>query len=132
MIRLVSLVALVLLAISPASAQDRGVLAIGVEAGRHAFSFSGEADAVNMCGTVDCEVVATFTACLGVGYSILQPNAGTQNVWTWMEAATRASASGGALNECEAAGGPACEVLNLSVTLLFPLARRDGERKTNA
>ena len=105
------------------------MLAIGVEAGRHAFSFSGEADAVNMCGTVDCEVVATFTACLGVGCS--SPTQG-QNVWTWMEAATRASASVGALNECEAAGGPACEVLNLSVTLLFPLARRDGERKTNA
>ena len=63
-----------------------------------------------MCGTVDCEVVATFTACLGVGCS--SPTQG-QNVWTWMEAATRASASVGALNEWEAACGPACEVLNV-------------------
>ena len=106
---LVSVVALVLVTTS-ASAQDRGVLAIGVEAGRHAFSFNGEADAVNMCGTVDCEVVATFTACLGVAYS--SPTQG-QNVWTWLEAPTEGDARVGALNECEAAGGPACEVLNV-------------------
>ena len=111
MIRLVSIIALGFLAVSPgASAQDRGVLAIGLEAGRHAFSFSGEADAVNMCGTVDCEVVATFTACLGVAYS--SPTQG-QNVWTWVEAATEEDARVGAMNECTAAGGPACEVLNV-------------------
>ena len=111
MIRLVSIVALGLLAISPgASAQDRAVLAIGLEAGRHAFSFTGEADAVNMCGTVDCEVVATFTACLGVAYS--SPTQG-QNVWTWVEAVTEEDARVGAMNECTAAGAPACEVLNV-------------------
>ena len=110
LLRLVSVVALVLVAVSSASAQDRGVLAIDVEAGRHAFSFSGEADAVNMCGTVDCDVVATFTACLGVAYS--SPTQG-QNVWTWLEAATEGDARVGTLNECEAAGGPACEVVNV-------------------
>ena len=111
MIRLVSIIALGFLAVSPgASAQDRGVLAIGLETGRHAFSFSGEADAVNMCGTVDCEVVATFTACLGVAYS--SPTQG-QNVWTWVEAATEEDARVGAMNGCTAAGGPACEVLNV-------------------
>ena len=53
----------------PAGAQDRGVLAIDEEAGRHAFSFDSEADALNMCGTTGCEVVATFSACLAVAYS---------------------------------------------------------------
>ena len=41
----------------PAGAQDRGVLAIDEEAGRHAFSFDSEADAVNICGTAGSEVV---------------------------------------------------------------------------
>ena len=50
MIHLAAVVVLVVLGASGASAQDRGVLAIGVESARHAFSFSGEDDAVNMCG----------------------------------------------------------------------------------
>ena len=39
----------------PAGAQDRGFVAIDEEAGRPAFSFDSEADAVNMCGTTGCE-----------------------------------------------------------------------------
>ena len=110
MARLTWILALVLLGISPAAAQEPGVLAVDAEAGRYAFSFRGEADALNMCGTTGCEVVATFSACLGLGYS--SPTQG-RNVWTWMEAATEGAARQGALDECERAGGPACEVLNV-------------------
>ena len=66
---LVPVVVLLVLGAPGASAQDHGVLAIGVESARHAVSLSGEADAVNMCGTSDCEVVATFSACLAVAHS---------------------------------------------------------------
>ncbi len=96
----------------PAGAQDRGVLAIDKEAGRHAFSFDSEADALNMCGTTGCEVVATFSACLAVAYSrvMIQQE---QFVWTWIEADTEGAARRGALDECERSGGAACEVLNV-------------------
>ena len=96
----------------PAGAQDRGVLAIDEEAGRYAFSFDSEVDAVNMCGTTGCEVVATFSACLAVAYSrvMIQQE---QSVWTWIEADTEGAARGGALDECERSGGAACEVLNV-------------------
>ena len=110
MVRLTHIIALVLLGVSPAAAQEPGVLAIDEEAGRYAFSFRGAADALNMCGTTGCEVVATFPACLGLGYS--SPTQGP-DVWTWMEASTEAAARQGALDECERAGGPACEVLNV-------------------
>ena len=110
MVRLTGVIAIVLLSISPAWAQEPGVLAIDEEAGRYAFSFRGEADALNMCGTTGCEVVATFSACLGLGYS--SPTQG-RNVWTWVEAATEGAARQGALDECQRAGGPACEVLNV-------------------
>ena len=63
-----------------------------------------------MCGTTGCEVVATFSACLGLGYS--SPTQG-RDVWTWMEAVTEGAARQGALDECERSGGPACEVLNV-------------------
>ena len=86
------------------------MLAIDAEAGRYAFSFDGESDALNMCGTTGCEVVATFSACLGLGYS--SPTQG-RDVWTWVEAVTEGAARQGALDECERAGGPACEVLNV-------------------
>ena len=109
MVRL-SVVVLVLLGAFPAWSQERGVLAVDAEAGRYAFSFDGEADALNMCGTTGCEVVATFSACLGLGYS--SPTQG-QDVWTWVEAATEGAARQGALDACERAGGPACEVLNV-------------------
>ena len=102
-------------------AQDRGVLAIGDESGRHAFSFRGEADAVNMCGTTDCKVVAIFEACLGVAYS--RPTlerAGNLRivgqgppVWMWAEAVEEGVARVAALEECQSAGGTACEVLNV-------------------
>ena len=82
------------------------MLAIDPEAGRYAFSFDGESDALNMCGTTGCEVVATFSACLGLGYS--SPTQG-RDVWTWVEAVTEGAARQGALDECERAGGPACE-----------------------
>ena len=96
----------------PAGAQDRGVLAIDEEAGRYAFSFDSEADALNMCGTVGCEVVATFSACLAVAYSqvMIQQE---QSVWTWIEADTEGTARREALDECERSGGAACEVLNV-------------------
>ena len=110
MARLTCILALVLLGVSPASAQEPGVLAIDAEAGRYAFSFHGEGDALNMCGTTGCEVVATFSACLGLGYS--SPTQG-RNVWTWVEAATEGAARQAAFDECEQAGGPACEVLNV-------------------
>ena len=110
MIRVTFVVVVVLLRVFQAAAQERGYLAIDEQGGRHAFSFRGQADAVNMCGTTACEVVASFASCLGVAQS--SPTQG-QDVWTWMEAATEADARVGALNECTAAGGPACEVLNV-------------------
>ena len=108
---LVPVVVLLVLGASGASAQDRGVLAIGVESARHAFSLSGEADAVNMCGTADCEVAATFSACLAVAHS--RTTARGEPVWTWMEARTEGDANRGAQDECEDAGGLACSVLNV-------------------
>ena len=96
----------------PAAAQDRGVLAIDDEAARYAFSLGSEADAVNMCGTTGCEVVATFSACLAVAYSSVMIQQ-EQSVWTWIEADTEGTARGGALDECERSGGAACEVLNV-------------------
>ena len=105
-------VVLVALMALPAGAQDRGVLAIDEEAGRHAFSFDSEADAVNMCGTTGCEVVATFSACLAVAYSRVMIEQ-EQFVWTWIEADTEGAARRGALDECERSGGAACEVLNV-------------------
>ena len=110
MVRLICVISLALLNVSPASAQEPGVLAIDAEAGRYAFSFRGEADALNMCGT---------TAARSWRRS---PRA-----WAWAtrarrrgetcgpgsEAATEGAARQGALDECERAGGPACEVLNV-------------------
>ena len=93
-----------------AAAQERGWLAIGLESARHAFSFSGSADAVNACGTSDCEVVETFTACLAVAY--WSETASGRPVWTWTEAATEGDANRGAQDECEAAGGLAWTVMN--------------------
>ena len=98
---LVPVVVLLVLGASGVSAQDRGVLAIGVESARHAFSLSGEADAVNMCGTADCEVVATFAACLAVAHS--RSTAQGEPVWTWMEARTEGATRIGARPAC----GPA-------------------------
>ena len=108
---LVPVAVLLVLGASGASAQDRGVLAIGVESARYAFSLSGEADAVNMCGTADCEVVATFSACLAVAHS--RTTARGEPVWTWTEASTEGDANRGAQDECEDAGGLACSVLNV-------------------
>ena len=105
------LVAFVALIAFPAGAQDRGVLAIDEEAGRYAFSFRSADDAVNMCGTANCEVVATFSACLAVAHSRLMVR-DDRSVWTWIEADTRGTAEREALDECERSGGAACEVLN--------------------
>ena len=107
----VIVVAIVVLDIASASAQDcdRGFLAIEVHDGRYAFSPNGEADVLSMSGTTDCEVVATFPACIGVGYSEPDANAqGTQGVWTWVEAATQRDARAAALEECERRAGTAC------------------------
>ena len=57
---------------------------------------------MNMCGTTGCEVVATFSACLGVAYS--SPTQGP-SVWTWTEADTEGMARRGAFDECQRAGG---------------------------
>ena len=105
-------VAVVALMAWPAGAQDRGVLAIDEEAGRYAFSFDSKADALNMCGTAGCKVVAAFSACLAVAYSrvMIQQE---QSVWTWIEADTEGAARREALDDCERAGGAACEVLNV-------------------
>ena len=110
MLHLVAVFTLAVLGASGASAQERGWLAIGLESARHAFSFSGSADAVNACGISDCEVVETFTACLAVAYS--SETASGRPVWTWIEAATEGDANRGAQDECEAAGGLACAVMN--------------------
>ena len=104
MLHLVCVVALVLLGVSAASAQDRGALAIDEAAGRYALSLDGEADAVNMCGTTGCKVVATFSSCLGVAHS--SPTQG-QAVWTWFEADTAVVARQEAFDECQRAGGRA-------------------------
>ena len=104
-------VVLVALMALPAGAQDRGVLAIDEEAGRYAFSFDSEADALNMCGTAGCEVVARFSACLAVAYSRVRTQQ-EQSVWTWIEADTEGAAGREALDDCERNGGAACEVLN--------------------
>ena len=110
MLHLVAVFVLSVLGAAGAAAQERGWLAIGLESARHAFSFSGSADAVNACGTSDCEVVETFTACLAVAYS--SETASGRPVWTWTEAATEGDANRGAQDECEAAGGLACTVMN--------------------
>ena len=100
------------------SAQDRGFLAIGAESARYAFSFRGEADAINMCGTTDCEVVAAFDACIGVAYSRPTLERGGNlrivgqgpSVWSWAEAAEEGAARVAAFENCQSAGGTACEV----------------------
>ena len=112
MLRLDMAVAVMVLVMAwPSGAQDRGVLAIDEETARYAFSFASEADALNMCGTTGCEVVATFSACLAVAHSrvMIQQE---QSVWTWNEADTEGAARRGALDECERAGGAVCAVLN--------------------
>ena len=96
----------------PVAAQERGVLAIDEETARYAFSLDSEADALNMCGTAGCEVVATFSACLAVAYSRVTTQQ-AQSVWTWIEADTEGAAQREALDECERAVGAACEVLNV-------------------
>ena len=122
MLHLVCVVALVLLGVSAASAQDRGALAIDEAAGRYALSLDGEADAVNMCGTTGCKVVATFSSCLGVAHS--SPTQG-QAVWTWFEADTAVVARQEAFDECQRAGGPACAGLNV-ICLTGPGRRERG------
>ena len=107
---LVAAAAVAILSVNYAVAQERGWLAIGLESARHAFSFSGSADAENACGMSDCEVVETFTACLAVAYS--SETASGRPVWTWIEATTEGDANRGAQDECEAAGGLACAVEN--------------------
>ena len=105
-----AIAAAALLGVHSAAAQERGWLAIGLESAQHAVSFSGSDDAVNMCGTTDCEVVATFAACLAVTHS--SETASGRPVWTWVKAATEADANVGAQEECEEAGGLACAVMN--------------------
>ena len=107
---------------SGVSAQDRGVLAIDMEKTRYAISLRGEADAVNMCGTIGCEVVATFSSCLGVAHS--SQSTRERPVWTWIEAQTAPDARGGALDECTEAGGLACA--EASVVCLAEAADRAG------
>ena len=106
----VALAAVAVLGANSAAAQERGWLAIGVDRAVHAFSFSSEADALNSCGYLDCEVVETFVACLAVAYS--RETASGRPVWTWTEAATAGDARQGARDECTAAGGLACAVEN--------------------
>ena len=99
---------LLLLNLSPAAAQERGgALALDERGERYALSLDGEADALSTCGTTECEIVAMFSACLGVAHS--SPSRG-QGVWAWAEAVARAEARRDALNQCRRAGGEACEV----------------------
>ena len=97
---------------SASAAQERGFLAIDADSGRYAFSAYGKADAVSLCGTTDCEVVASFTSCMAVARSILPQ--GGQDVWTWWEGASEAVAGQGALGECRSAGGPSCGAISAS------------------
>ena len=99
--------ALLLLNLSPAAAQERAALALDERGERYALSLDGEADALSTCGTTECEIVATFSACLGVAHS--RPAQG-QGVWAWAEAVARPEARRAALNQCRGAGGEACEV----------------------
>ena len=98
---------LLLLTLSPATAQERGALALDERGERYALSLDGEADALSTCGTTECEIVATFSACLGVAHS--SPTLG-EGVWAWAEALARPEARRDALNQCRGAGGEACEV----------------------
>ena len=100
---------LLLLNLSPVAPQDRGgALALAEHGDRYALSLDGEADALSTCGTTECEIVATFSACLGVAHS--SPTQG-QGMWAWAEALGRPEARRAALNQCRGAGGKACEVL---------------------
>ena len=125
---LYSVVALLVVSPSPASAQHQGALAIAADDARYAFSLRSEADAINTCGTTACEVVATFSACIGVAYSQRDV------VWSWAQAATRLEARRDALNECEGAGGTTCEGLGEicvdapAAELAFELDRADRRR----
>ena len=98
---------LLLLNLSPAAAQERGALALDEQGERYALSLDGEADALSTCGTTECEIVATFSACLGVAHS--SPTQG-QGVWAWAEAVARPEARRDAFNQCRGVGGEACEV----------------------
>ena len=98
---------LLLLNLSPAAAQERGALALDERGERYALSLDGEADALSTCGTTECEIVATFSACLGVAHS--SPTQG-QGVWAWAEAVARPEARRDAFNQCRGVGGEACEV----------------------
>ena len=98
---------LLLLTLSPAAAQERGALALDERGERYALSLDGEADALSACGTTECEIVATFSACFGVAHS--SPTRG-QGVWAWAEAVARQEARHDALNQCRSAGGEACDV----------------------
>ena len=105
---MVVVTALLLLNLSPAAAQERGgALALDERGERYALSLDGEADALSTCGTTECEIVATFSACLGVAHS--SPTRG-QGVWAWAEAVARPEARRDALNQCRGAGGEVCEV----------------------
>ena len=98
---------LLLLNLSPAAAHERsGALALDDRGERYALSLDGKADALSTCGATECEIVATFSACLGVAHS---PTQGP-GVWAWAEAVTRPEARRDALNQCRGAGGEACEV----------------------
>ena len=98
---------LLLLCLSPAGAQDLGALALDERGERYALSLDGEADALSTCGTTECEIVATFSACLAVAHS--SPTQGP-GVWAWAETATRPDARREAFDHCTRAGGEACEV----------------------
>ena len=98
---------LLLLNLSPSAAQQRAALALDERGERYALSLDGEADALSTCATTECEIVATFSACLGVAHS--SPTQG-QGVWAWAEAVAPPEASRDALNQCRGAGGEACEV----------------------
>ena len=100
-------ITLFLLDFSPAAAQEPGALALDERGQRYALSLDGEADALSTCGTTDCEIVATFSACFGVAHSSPTHR---QGVWAWAEALTRTEARRDALNQCTAAGGEACQV----------------------
>lgn len=91
---------------APARAQQQGWLAVGPYSGSSWISFESANHAESRCGFRDCQVRATFTACMAVAYS--RETVGGRIVWTWSEADDEQTAYERALAECREAGGTRC------------------------
>ena len=90
------------------AAQEPGVLA-DEEAARYAFSFPGEVDALNMCGTAGCEVHG-------------------RNVWTWVEATNGSGGPARRARGVRASGRSGVRDPSTSSVLRYRPARRPPRR----